>query len=77
MTINILKEKPQMSSYCRERHTVNYFECKPFVEDDDFPEVFWQLRKLPYKEWQTVSGEDFMEKYEQCSPYEAISSVSK
>lgn len=76
LTLTILRERANMNSYCRDKITNKYFECKPFIEDSDNPETVWNLRELGKTDYFAIKSSYFTEYYEACSPYEALSSIS-
>lgn len=74
----IILERPQMSSYCRSKNEpLEYFRTLPSIEDADFPEVIWQLRKMGSNAIIYITSKDYDETYTACSHFEAISSINK
>ena len=76
--IHIILEKPQMSAYCRtKKEPLEFFKALPSIEDADFPEVIWQLRKMGSIDIIYITSNDYQENYIACSPFEAINSITK
>jgi hypothetical protein len=76
--IHIILEKPQMSAYCRTKtEPFEYYRALPSIEDADFPEVIWELRKMGSLEVRYITANEYSKKYTACSPFEAISSITK
>lgn len=76
--IYIILERPQMSSYCRTKgEPLEYFRTLPSIEDADFPEVIWELRQMGSLHVRYITAYEYDKKYIACSPFEAISSITK
>ena len=90
MSINMMKQdlidsiKLTRSILIRDFHTKCYFRTKeqpieyyngiPFTSEEDEHELFWIFSRVGTKIKLRVNTNDILPKYEQCSPYEALSS---
>lgn len=67
-----------MNRYCMSRvEPHKYYSSTVYVEDDEFPSAIWKLREMGKEELIFISSNEYNENYVSCSPFEAISSITK